>query len=89
MSPVAADIVIMSDGGLHPSEIASRMQVSLSYVQKVLKVHRPARPREPRAATTQVPARVLAMSSKKSASEIAGALGITRSYVYQILSGAR
>lgn len=82
-------IVIMSDAGRHPAEIAERLKLSVGKVYAVLREQRPDRPRKPRTPTSDIPRMVLGLAAQDiPARRIAKLCKCSRAYVYRIIAEA-
>jgi hypothetical protein len=97
-SPLTTQILALSDAGRYPADIArsirwtdtdgsARTGASLTYVYRVLRTHRPDRPRAPRAATTDSARRIKGLASREiKRTRIAELCGVSRAYVHKVLA---
>jgi DNA invertase Pin-like site-specific DNA recombinase len=82
-------ILTLSDHGNSAPQIAAAESISTGYVYKVLREHRPKRPRKQRAATSELLAKVRALARRDvTVARIAMLLGCSKAYVYRILQEA-
>jgi hypothetical protein len=76
----------LADGGADADELRTRSGLEKSRVYGLLREHRPNRQRKARRQTSRVPEAVRALSALPTEPQrIAYLLGVTPSYVYQIL----
>lgn len=76
------EILVRSDNGEHPGEIAEALDVTPGRVYAVLRQHRPNRKRKPRRRTSEKPAQIRALAAKGiKQGRIADLLDVTRQYV--------
>jgi hypothetical protein len=82
-------VLEMSDAGHTPAAISLATGLAPGKVYATLRAQRPDRPRAPRARTSPVPGRVVALADVGvRAGRIAELLGCSGAYVYRILSEA-
>jgi hypothetical protein len=84
----AAEILARFDKGQNVATIAEHLSVTKRYVQMVLHKDRPNRPKPGRPKRSDVPRMVVGLYGQNiKPARIAAGLGISRQYVYRILSG--
>lgn len=73
-----------ADTGAKVAALAARHGLSASQVYRILREHRPDRPRSSRRRTSDKPAKIVALAaSGASAARVAELLGVSRAYVYR------
>lgn len=81
------EILWRADAGITPAVIAETVGLPLAKVYRVLRLHRPDRPRTPRRRTSLVRPKALALHAEGlSVAAIAARLKVDEAWVYRILA---
>lgn len=89
MTPLVARIVLHSDLGKTPAQIAAFCKVPVHKVYAILRRERPDRRRAPRPCTSAVPALVMGLAREGvKAARIASLCQCSCAYVHRILASA-